>query len=226
MYSWKFQLQKTRTHYQDQLRLTSHVYPIVRKNAEEEGKKNKRGKPVVESSGMTNLLLIINNWNFVRDTQLQAMVKKCTPADFQVQLKLTSTAFRNASNPDCEFPFDKQAANFPYESFLQLHQSSGLKRFIRELRETYEDVEGVSLEGDEEEEEEEEEEANKEGEELGRKVAKLLAKRNTLSELESEAEASLSGEEVEALSVLPAGSSRKRGLKRCQSTSKRHLPAF
>ena len=218
MYSWKFQLQKTRTHYQDQLRLTSHVYPIVRKNLEEEGKKNKRGKPAAESSGMTNLLLIINNWNFVRDTQLQAMVKKCTPADFQVQLKLTSTAFRNASNPDCEFPFDKQAANFPYESFLQLHQSSGLKRFVRELKETYEDVEGISLEGDEEEEEEEEE-----GEEV---VAKLLSKRNTLSELESEAEASLSGEEVEAVSVLPAGPSRKRGLKRCQSTSKRHLPAF
>ena len=218
MYSWKFQLQKTRTHYQDQLRLTSHVYPIVRKNLEEEGKKNKRGKPAAESSGMTNLLLIINNWNFVRDTQLQAMVKKCTPADFQVQLKLTSTAFRNASNPDCEFPFDKQAANFPYESFLQLHQSSGLKRFIRELKETYEDVEGISLEGDEEEEGEEAEE-----EEV---VAKLLSKRNTLSELESEAEASLSGEEVEAVSVLPAGPSRKRGLKRCQSTSKRHLPAF
>ena len=217
MYSWKFQLQKTRTHYQDQLRLTSHVYPIVRKNLEEEGKKNKRGKPAAESSGMTNLLLIINNWNFVRDTQLQAMVKKCTPADFQVQLKLTSTAFRNASNPDCEFPFDKQAANFPYESFLQLHQSSGLKRFVRELKETYEDVEGISLEGDEEEEEEEEE---------GEEVAKLLSKRNTLSELESEAEASLSGEEVEAVSVLPAGPSRKRGLKRCQSTSKRHLPAF
>jgi hypothetical protein len=216
LYSWKFQLQKTRTHYQDQLRLTSHVYPIVRKNLEEEGKKNKRGKPAAESSGMTNLLLIINNWNFVRDTQLQAMVKKCTPADFQVQLKLTSTAFRNASNPDCEFPFDKQAANFPYESFLQLHQSSGLKRFIRELKETYEDVEGISLEGDEEEEEEEE----------GEEVAKLLSKRNTLSELESEAEASLSGEEVEAVSVLPAGPSRKRGLKRCQSTSKRHLPAF
>ena len=215
MYSWKFQLQKTRTHYQDQLRLTSHVYPIVRKNLEEEGKKNKRGKPAAESSGMTNLLLIINNWNFVRDTQLQAMVKKCTPADFQVQLKLTSTAFRNASNPDCEFPFDKQAANFPYESFLQLHQSSGLKRFVRELKETYEDVEGISLEGDEEEEEEE-----------GEEVAKLLSKRNTLSELESEAEASLSGEEVEAVSVLPAGPSRKRGLKRCQSTSKRHLPAF
>ena len=217
MYSWKFQLQKTRTHYQDQLRLTSHVYPIVRKNLEEEGKKNKRGKPAAESSGMTNLLLIINNWNFVRDTQLQAMVKKCTPADFQVQLKLTSTAFRNASNPDCEFPFDKQAANFPYESFLQLHQSSGLKRFVRELKETYEDVEGISLEGDEEQEEEEEE---------GEEVAKLLSKRNTLSELESEAEASLSGEEVEAVSVLPAGPSRKRGLKRCQSTSKRHLPAF
>jgi hypothetical protein len=218
LYSWKFQLQKTRTHYQDQLRLTSHVYPIVRKNLEEEGKKNKRGKPAAESSGMTNLLLIINNWNFVRDTQLQAMVKKCTPADFQVQLKLTSTAFRNASNPDCEFPFDKQAANFPYESFLQLHQSSGLKRFVRELKETYEDVEGISLEGDEEEEGEEAEE-----EEV---VAKLLSKRNTLSELESEAEASLSGEEVEAVSVLPAGPSRKRGLKRCQSTSKRHLPAF
>jgi len=217
LYSWKFQLQKTRTHYQDQLRLTSHVYPIVRKNLEEEGKKNKRGKPAAESSGMTNLLLIINNWNFVRDTQLQAMVKKCTPADFQVQLKLTSTAFRNASNPDCEFPFDKQAANFPYESFLQLHQSSGLKRFVRELKETYEDVEGISLEGDEEQEEEEEE---------GEEVAKLLSKRNTLSELESEAEASLSGEEVEAVSVLPAGPSRKRGLKRCQSTSKRHLPAF
>ena len=73
------------------------------------------------------------------------------------------------------------------------------------------------MEGDEEQEEEEEE---------GEEVAKLLSKRNTLSELESEAEASLSGKEVEALSVLPAGPSRKRGLKRCQSTSKRHLPAF
>lgn len=182
------QLQKTRTHYQDQMRLTSHVYPI-KKSSEESGsngrgRKNKSSGSSNESTmGMTNLLLIINNWNYVRDTQNQPNVKKCTPSDFQVQLKLSSTAFRTAANPDCEFPFDKQAANFPYDSFLQLHQTRGVKKFIQEVKETYLAVEGKFPGAEEEDDEDEEEddlfhaEESLNVEEDDAEVSRILAKK-------------------------------------------------
>ena len=168
LYLLNFQLQKTRTHYQDQMRLTSHVYNIKNVKDESNGnnklKSQKRKANNPDALGLTNLLLIINNWNFVRDTQLQANVKKCTPSDFQVQLKLSSTAFRNAANPDCEFPFDKQAANFTYDGFLQLQKSLSLKAFIKEVKETYRAIEG-NFPDDEDEEEAENEEAEEEEEE-------------------------------------------------------------
>ena len=126
------------------MRLTSHVFPL--KKSGDEGSsngRNRKNSSKSEALGITNLLLIINNWNFVRDNQNDSKVKKCSPADFQVQLKLSSTAFRNVTNPDCEFPFDKQAANFPYDSFLQLYKSNELRKFIREVRETYLAFEGI-----------------------------------------------------------------------------------
>ena len=138
--------------------LTSHNFEVKKPVEELGGRGRKRstsgssaGKP---ERGVSNLLLIVNNWAFVRETQHKAEVRLCTPSDFQVQIKLSSTAFRTAVNPDCEFPFDKQSANFPYDSFLQLHESSTVKKYIREVRDQYVAIEGPFPDEDEEEAEE------------------------------------------------------------------------
>ena len=139
-------------------------------------------------SGLTQLVLIINNWGFVRDTQHDSKVRPCTLSDFQVQLKLSSSAFRSASNPDCEFPFDKQAANFPYDSFEQVLKSSLTKNFVKEVKQLYEETESPVYEeassGDEEDEarravkeREEEEEEEREFVPSIHKIAKRGAKK-------------------------------------------------
>lgn len=125
--------------------LTCHTFKESKKD-DYNKRKNKRES---ETYGLSNLLLIVNNWGFVRDTQHSDKVRQCTPADFQVQLKLASTAFKNPANPDAEFAFDKQSANFPYESFLQLMKNAGLKKFLHEIKELYEKTEGsLDLESD------------------------------------------------------------------------------
>ena len=137
-------MQNRRTHYQDQMVLTSHNFAVKAENGDY---KRKRGGVVSEeigkaTSGLSQLVLIVNNWGFVRDTQHDSKVRPCTVSDFQVQLKLSSSAFRNALNPDCQYPFDKQAANFPYDSFEQILKSNLTKSFISEVKGLYEDTEG------------------------------------------------------------------------------------
>lgn len=156
-------MQKIRTHYQDQLVLTSHNYEVQQQQQQVLKTSRKRASSSSEKAkadhaerGVSNLVLIVNNWGFVREVQHKADVRLCTPSDFQVQLKLSSTAFRSSANPDCEFPFDKQAANFPFDSFMQLHQSAAIKKFIGEVRAQYEALEGPFPDEAEEEEDEEE----------------------------------------------------------------------
>lgn len=139
-----FQLQNRRTHYQDQMVLTSHNFAAKAETGDY--KKRGRGSEDTASgkatSGLSQLVLIVNNWGFVRDTQHDSKVRPCTVSDFQVQLKLSSSAFRNALNPDCQYPFDKQAANFPYDSFEQILKSNLTKSFVAEVKGLYEDTEG------------------------------------------------------------------------------------
>ena len=120
--------------------LTSYQYPIRSDHLINTKRSTKKDPPV--SLGTSNLLLIVNNWAFVKDTQNDVKVRPCELSDFQVQLKLSSTAFRSPQNPDCDFPFDKQAANFPYDSYVQLMKSASLKTFIAEVQELYEETEG------------------------------------------------------------------------------------
>ena len=130
-------MQTRRTAYQDQMVLTSHQFKIPAAV----GKKRDNKSENVEY-GNTRLMLIVNNWGFVRDTQHEPKVRQCVLSDFQVQLKLTSLAFRNPQNPDTEFPFDKQAANFPYDSFVQVMRSKLTRDFIADVRSMYEETEG------------------------------------------------------------------------------------
>jgi hypothetical protein len=124
--------------------LTSHNFAAKA----ETGDYKRRGRGSDETvagkatSGLSQLVLIVNNWGFVRDTQHDSKVRPCTVSDFQVQLKLSSSAFRNALNPDCQYPFDKQAANFPYDSFEQILKSNLTKSFITEVKGLYEETEG------------------------------------------------------------------------------------
>ena len=62
--------------------------------------------------------------------------------DFQVQLKLSSSAFRNASNPDCAFPFDKHAANFPFDSFVSVMTLPIVNKYVKDVKEMYIETEG------------------------------------------------------------------------------------
>ena len=130
-------MQTRRTAYQDQMVLTSHQFKIPAAV----GKKRDNKSENVEY-GNTRLMLIVNNWGFVQDTQHEPKVRQCVLSDFQVQLKLTSSAFRNPQNPDTEFPFDKQAANFPYDSFVQVMRSKLTRDFIADVRSMYEETEG------------------------------------------------------------------------------------
>ena len=161
------QLQNRRTHYQDQMVLTNHQYQ-GRPSLEFGDLKKRRGdlaSPQKYCPGLSQLVLIVNNWGFVRDTQHDSKVRPCNVSDFQVQLKLSSTTFKTQSNPDSEFPFDKQAANFPFDSFEQLMRSSITKTFAAEVKALYEETEGPisnepeldreqETDGEEEEEEE------------------------------------------------------------------------
>ena len=140
-----------RAPYQDQLRLTSYEFPIEKKDD-----KNRKKK---DEFGSTSLLLIVNNWHFVNDTQDVRDVRLCELSDFQVQLKLTSTAFRSAKNPDAEFAFDKQAANFPYESFMQILKNRAISSFIAEVKKLYEETEDAICDDEEVEADEEENQA-------------------------------------------------------------------
>ena len=167
-------MQNRRTPCQDQMVLTNHNF-VVKKLSESggEAKKRRAGEEpqYTNTIGLSQLLLIVNNWQFVRDTQHDSRVRACTLSDFQVQLKLSSSAFRSQTNPDTEFPFDKQSANFPYDSFVQLMKSNPLKAFEAEVRELYEETQGPvnsdpdtdeAPEDDREREREEEEEEEEE----------------------------------------------------------------
>ena len=136
-----------RAPYQDQLRLTSYEFPVEKKDD-----KNRKKK---DEFGNTSLLLIVNNWHFVNDTQDVRDVRLCELSDFQVQLKLTSTAFRSAKNPDAEFAFDKQAANFPYDCFLQILKNRNISSFIAEVKKLYEETEDAICDDEEVEHDEE-----------------------------------------------------------------------
>ena len=121
--------------------ITSHKFEGIKPADLSKGGKrsNNRDEPKV---GLTNLVLIVNNWQFVKDVQKDAKCRGCTVSDFQVQLKLSSTAFRNAANPDCAFPFDKHAANFPFESFVFVMTSPIVNKYVKDVKEMYIETEG------------------------------------------------------------------------------------
>ena len=146
-------MQKCRTHFQDQMVITSHKFEATARS-DPKGKGKRSGKKEDQTVGLTNLVLIVNNWQFVRDVQNDAKCRGCTISDFQVQLKLSSTAFRNSANPDCQFPYDKHAANFPYDSFVYLMTSPVVRNYVREVKKMYLEIEGPLDDKEDEEEDE------------------------------------------------------------------------
>ena len=130
--------------------ITSHKFEGIKPADSSKGGKrsNNRDEPKV---GLTNLVLIVNNWQFVRDVQKDAKCRGCTVSDFQVQLKLSSLAFRNASNPDCSFPFDKHAANFPFDSFVSVMTSPIVSKYVKDVKEMYIETEGPFDDDDDDE---------------------------------------------------------------------------
>ena len=126
--------------------LTQHAFKISKDDVVvggggggKRGKKRERDEDV---TGHSNLMLIVNNWGFVRDTQEKAKVRQCELSNFQVQLKLSSTAFRNAQNPDTTHPYDRHSANFNFDSFVFLMNSESFRTWMREVKRLYEEQEG------------------------------------------------------------------------------------
>ena len=80
---------------------------------------------------------------------------------------MASTAFKIPANPDAEFAFDKQSANFPYKSFLQLMRNAGLKKFLHKIKELHEKTEGpLDLESDDKDDTAEHKKSAENGEQL------------------------------------------------------------
>ena len=119
--------------------LASHNYEIGNASSEDSNKKRKGSS--VKQTGLSQLVLIVNNWSFVRDYQHHSKVRECQLSDFQVQLKISSSAFKNRQSPSIDFHFDKNAANFPYDSFVQIMRSGLTKSFIADVRQMYEETE-------------------------------------------------------------------------------------
>ena len=72
--------------------ITSHKFEVSKPADSSKGGKRSNNRDETKV-GLTNLVLIVNNWQFVRDVQKDAKCRGCTVSDFQVQLKLSSTAF-------------------------------------------------------------------------------------------------------------------------------------
>ena len=131
------QMQDSRTHFQDEMVLTNHRFDLKKK--ETYGKKSRKTQ---EKKGLSQLVLIVNNWAFVRDNQDKADVENCALKDFQVQLKLSSSAFRGPNNSDKIYAFDRNGASFPLYGFMQLLKSATVQKFVANVKQLFEKFEG------------------------------------------------------------------------------------
>lgn len=123
----------------------------------------------------SKLILMINNWVFNRDNQNRKNIK-CTLADINVEIKLSSTTFARKNETvedENDFRFDGHGARFPLNSLVHLLNSPGLISYLEQVLKLHEEDCGpIAKDLDDEEEEPDEaasEGTSEETEEISRK---------------------------------------------------------
>jgi hypothetical protein len=103
--------------------------------------KDKAGK-----NHLTELILTISNWHFVRDTQARRDGPTCKLEDCTISLKLSSTVFKTSEDDlgveDKNHNFDKNGAVIPYSAFVSLMQQEDFITYLSQVRVKYESTEG------------------------------------------------------------------------------------
>ena len=82
-------------------------------------------------------MLIVGNWRYCQDQNKSPLnIRTCQPDDFSIRLKLASTTFRNPSNPDKVYYFDKNGIQIPFGAFTHLlsKDNTAFQAFLGEIR--------------------------------------------------------------------------------------------
>ena len=170
-----FQSVYTRSHFTDYIVISSHSFV--------ENNKDKK----TTTKHLSELVVTISNWHYVRDNLSNPRINKCTLADCAIGLKLSSSVFKPASvvaseaSRDNPYYFDRNGATIPYDAFFALLHQLDFEEFLNHVKRRYETTAGpLALNAEEEdlaghpacsqvaqnqEEEVEEEEEEEEGDE-------------------------------------------------------------
>ena len=103
---------------------------------------------------MSQFVLTISNWHFVRDAQNVKVLPVCAIKDCVIGLKLSSSAFKPQSlehADDGEYHFDKNGLLMPYTVFLDFMSSIEFKKDFMDLVKTEYENRGNKIDNDDNE---------------------------------------------------------------------------
>lgn len=96
----------------------------------------------------SQLVLVISNWHFVRDSLNSGQPRPCQPADCSVAIKLASSVFKpvgivlsqlpGGSTDSSQFYFDRNGVSTPYEAFVSLSTSAEFKTYLTQVKSRFE----------------------------------------------------------------------------------------
>lgn len=142
----------TRSHYSDYTVIASHMF--------------RQKRDGVDKTHTSELVLIINNWHFVKDNHTKTHVPPCRPDDCSVQIKISSTVFKSesqllaggsdlveAADNGEQFFFDKNGIIVPYSAFKDLLTDVDFQQYLGRVQQQFEEDSGTPTWLDEEDEE-------------------------------------------------------------------------
>ena len=101
---------------------------------------------------VTKLILIINNWSFVRDNKANKRKIRCSAQDVVIGFKLASSAFRTSASDGSRnegYDFDKNGLVLPYPAFISLMRNSAFTdAYVDKIRQHYQEDTGHTPLGD------------------------------------------------------------------------------
>ena len=117
-----------------------------------------KNKDKTTTNHMSELVVTISNWHFVRDNLNNPRINRCTLFDCTIGLKLSSSVFKPASVAASDTPsehtyyFDRNGAAIPYEAFFALLQNKDFEDFLKHVKRRYEETAGpLDINAEEEE---------------------------------------------------------------------------
>jgi hypothetical protein len=118
------------------------------------------------------MVLTISNYSwFEKVKERPNKSLKCTPADFDIGFKLSSSTFATSLNASKDYHFDKNGVRFTYNQFYRLMRSEIFtQEYLNKIKKYYQrdqnmNIDSIVVVDEEGEEEEEDEDEPKEVEE-------------------------------------------------------------